>query len=410
VSAPRLSHATISWHPASWRERAATQQPVWPDAARLHEVTAQLSSSPPLVSAEEVRTLRQSLAQVARGRAFLVQAGDCAESLDMPSLDEVAAKVDLVHDIARVVAPALGRRVVCVGRIAGQYAKPRSAPTELIDGCEVPSFRGYLVNSPEPVAASRLPDPMRMLRGYRHASAVYQMLHECARQSEAVNPTAFPALWTSHEALVLDYEEPFVRRDPATGRWLLTSAHLPWIGLRTSAADGAHVAFLAGVINSVGCKIGPNATPEDVVELCRLLDPDREPGRLIFICRLGADQVMGVLPALVDAVASAGHPVIWVCDPMHGNTRLTRDGRKTRQITAILDELHDFFLVLRQAGGWPGGIHLEATPDDVTECVGGLPPVTEQDMPRRYTTVCDPRLNRRQTRQVARHVAELCRG
>jgi 3-deoxy-7-phosphoheptulonate synthase len=402
----QLSHAPRSWHPAAWRELPATQQPAWPDAALLREVTGRLAASPPLTSADHVSTLRQALAQVAVGDAFVVQAGDCAETLDIPGPDEVAAKVDLIHEVARTVAPAAGCPVVCIGRIAGQYAKPRTSPTERVDGREVPSFRGYLINSPEPVAATRIPDPLRLLRGYRHARAVHGMLRELA-PSDA-QPAGLPALWTSHEALVLDYEEPLVRPDRATGGWVLTSTHLPWIGLRTSAADGAHVAFLAGVSNPVGCKIGPDATPAEVLELCRRLDPDREPGRLTLICRMGADEVARRLPPLVSAVASAGHPVAWLCDPMHGNTCVTRDGRKTRQLTAVLSELRGFFTVLRHAGGWPGGIHLEATPEDVTECLGGIPPVTEHDLPRRYTTVCDPRLSRHQTIQVARCVAELC--
>lgn len=405
----QLSHASRSWHPAAWRALPATQQPAWPDPRHLREVTARLAASPPLVSAEQVRVLRQALARVAEGGAFIVQAGDCAETLDIPGIDEVAAKVDLVHDVAKALTPAVGCPVACIGRIAGQYAKPRTSPTEWVNGRELPAFRGYLVNSPEPVAASRLADPVRLLRGYRHSRAVNGMLHELARPA-ATQHADLPALWTSHEALVLDYEEPLVRRDPTTGEWVLTTTHLPWIGLRTNAADGAHVAFLSGVINPVGCKIGPDATPAGVVELCRRLDPDREPGRLILICRMGANQVARRLPALVKAVASAGHPVVWLSDPMHGNTRMTRDGRKTRQLAAVLEELRGFFTTLREAGGWPGGIHLEATPEDVTECLGGFPPVTEQDLPRRYTTVCDPRLNLDQTKEIAREVAELCRA
>jgi len=406
----QLSHASRSWHPAAWRELPVTQQPAWPDPGRLREVAARLAASPPLVPTDQVRALRQALARVAEGAAFIVQAGDCAETLDIPGLDEVTAKVDLVQDMARTVAPAAGCPVVCIGRIAGQYAKPRTSPTERVDGREVPAFRGYLVNSPEPTVASRVPDPTRLLRGYQHSRAVHEMLHKLGRRPAAVHPADQPALWTSHEALVLDYEEPLVRLDPATARWVLTSAHLPWIGLRTSAADGAHVAFLSGVINPVGCKIGPDATPAGVVELCRRLDPDREPGRLILICRMGADQVAHRLPPVVAAVTSAGHPVAWVCDPMHGNTRVTDDGRKTRQLTAVLEELRGFFTAVRGAGAWPGGVHLEATPEDVTECLGGRPPVTEQDLPRRYTTVCDPRLSPHQTKEVARRVAELCQA
>lgn len=407
MPAAALNCAPRSWHPAAWRGLPTAQQPDWPDPVRLGEATARLAASPPLVSVDQVRALREALARVAHGRAFIVQAGDCAETLEIPGIDEVIAKVDLVHDVAGVVAPAVGCPVVCIGRIAGQYAKPRTLATERIGGQEVPSFRGYLVNSPEPAAASRAPDPVRLVRGYQHSSAMHAMLREVARRSSG-QPAGLPVLWTSHEALVLDYEEPLVRRVPATSDWVLTSTHLPWIGLRTSAVNGAHVAFLSGVINPAGCKVGPDTTPAGIVELCRRLDPDREPGRLVLISRMGADQVTSRLPPLVDVVASAGHPVVWVCDPMHGNTRVTSDGRKTRHLAAVFDELSGFFVAVRGAGSWPGGIHLEATPDDVTECLGGRPPVTEQDLPRRYTTVCDPRLSLHQTRAVARWVAELC--
>ncbi len=404
----QLSHASRSWNPGVWRELPAAQQPAWPDADQLKHVTTRLAASPPLVPPAEVYALRGALDRVARGGAFIVQAGDCAETLDGPFLADVAAKVRLVEDMAREVAQASGLPVVRIGRIAGQYAKPRSAPTEWAGHQELPSFRGYLVNSPEPRPASRVPDPLRLLRGYQHARATLRMLH-LLRLPVPAEAAGVPAVWTSHEALVLDYEEPLVRRDPATGGWVLTSTHLPWIGVRTNAATGAHVAFLAGVANPVGCKVGPAATPAGLVELCRRLDPRRAHGRLVLICRMGADRVRLMLPRLVAAVAEAGHPVVWLCDPMHGNTRAARDGRKTRHLDAVLAELHGFFAAVRAAGGWPGGIHLEATVDDVTECLGGSPPVTERDLARRYTTVCDPRLNPHQGQEVARRVAELCR-
>jgi 3-deoxy-7-phosphoheptulonate synthase len=408
----QLSHASRSWDPGVWRELPAEQQPTWPDRDRLRQVTARLAASPPLVSPPEVHALRGVLDRVARGGALIVQAGDCAETLDGPYLADVAAKVRLVEDMAREVADASGLPVVRIGRIAGQYAKPRSSPTEWAGHQELPSFRGYLVNSPEPRPASRVPDPARLLRGYQHARATLRMLRQVrspAAAQAAREPGGLPAVWTSHEALVLDYEEPLVRHDPATGGWVLTSTHLPWIGVRTSATAGAHVAFLSGVANPVGCKVGPAATPAGLVELCRRLDPRRAPGRLVLICRLGAERVRQLLPHLVAAVADAGHPVVWLCDPMHGNTRSTRDGRKTRHLDAVLAELRGFFAAVRTAGGWPGGVHLEATVDDVTECLGGIPPVTQRDLARRYTTVCDPRLNPHQSQEVARRVAELCR-
>ena len=412
MSVGQLSAAPASGYPMAWRALPAAQQPAWPDRELLRQVTARLSAGPAPVLAGEILALRRSLAAVAGGCAFVVQAGDCAETLDGPTLSEVAATVRVVHRAARVIADALGTPVVSIGRIAGQYAKPRSASTEWVCGEELPSFRGHLVNSPERLRATRVPDPLRLLRGHQHSRAVVGLLRRLARSGMPM-PTAGEvapvALWTSHEALVLDYEEPFLRREPATGAWLLTSTHLPWIGVRTGAPGGAHVALLAEVANPVGYKVGPTMTPEDLVEVCRRLDPGRRPGRLLLIARLGADTVSRRLPALVAAVRGAGHPVVWLCDPMHGNTVVTATGRKTRYVASVVAELRGFFAAVREAGGWPGGIHLETTAEQVTECVDGAGAASEAELSRRYTTACDPRLNPAQTAEVAAEVARLCR-
>jgi 3-deoxy-7-phosphoheptulonate synthase len=300
-----------------------------------------------------------------------------------------------------VLALRSARPVVRVGRIAGQFAKPRSQRTELVDGRELDVYRGHMVNSPEPDAQLRVPDPKRLLSGYWAASSVLETI----RAGNAAE-RADRALWTSHEALLLDFEVPMVRAD--RDGYLLSSTHWPWIGERTRQVDGAHVAVMASVTNPVACKVGPTMTTDEVLGLCARLDPRREPGRLTLISRMGAGVVADRLPPLVRAVRAEGHPVIWLCDPMHGNTVLSRDGRKTRHLGAIIAELTGFFAALRAAGGWPGGIHLETTGERVTECLSDVPAIGEADLARCYTTACDPRLNPDQTREVARVVAGLC--
>ena len=399
-----------SWTPSDWRRYPAAQQPAWPDRDLLRRVRARLSAMPGLVSIEEVLDLRRVLSRAAHADAFVVQLGDCAETFDTPGFASTAARVDLLHSTARTVERALRRRVITIGRIAGQYAKPRSSPVERVGGVDLPSFRGHLVNDPAPYPAARTPDAMRLIQGRRHAGAVLDLLRELADAGMAM-PGALasraPAVWTSHEALVLDYEEPAVRRDPLTGAWCLTSTHLPWIGARTCDPDGAHVRFLAGIANPVGLKVGPGVSPEQLGALCGRLDPGHQAGRLVLISRMGADRVCGALPPLVETVARLGHPVVWVCDPVHGNTYTSGSGHKTRHTEQVGAEITGFFEAVRAAGGWPGGVHLEATPADVTECVGG-PGVSEADLPLRYETACDPRLNGAQTARIARLVAELC--
>lgn len=398
------------WTPSDWRRHPAAQQPDWPDLALLRRIRARLAGAAPLVRPHEILDLRRALAAAAGGEAFVVQLGDCAETFDTPSFAGVAAKVDLLHGTARTIGAALGRAVIPVGRMAGQYAKPRSSPTERVGDVVLPSFRGHLVNAPAPHPAARVPDAMRLLRGHAHAHDVLALLRELAESGMAM-PDApaggAPAVWTSHEALVLDYEEPQVRRDPVTGLLCLTSTHLPWIGARTCAPDGAHVRFLSGVANPVGVKIGPSTDRAWLAELCARLDPDREPGRLVLISRMGAGQVRETLPPLVAEVERLGHPVVWVCDPVHGNTYVSGSGHKTRDVAVVSAEVRGFFAAVREAGGRPGGLHLEATPADVTECVGGREGIAEQDLPLRYETACDPRLNGSQTAEVAALTAEL---
>ncbi|WP_406423246.1 3-deoxy-7-phosphoheptulonate synthase [Streptomyces sp. NBC_00842] len=399
------------WTPSDWRLHPAAQQPEWPDSALLRQVRVRLAGTAPLVLPSEVLDLRQALARAAHAEAFVVQLGDCAETFDAPTFAGTAARVDLLHSTARTIGAALHRPVIPIGRIAGQYAKPRSSPTERVGDLVLPSFRGHLVNDPAPDPAARIPDAMRLLRGHGHARDVLALLRELAESGMAMRdsaPGGAPAVWTSHEALLLDYEEPLVRRDPATGSWCLTSTHLPWIGARTCEPDGAHVRFLAGVANPVGVKVGPGTDPGQLAELCARLDPDHQPGRLVLISRMGADAVRAVLPPLVEKVAELGHPVVWVCDPVHGNTYTSGTGHKTRHVDVVGAEIRGFFAAVRAARGWPGGIHLEATPADVTECVGGVPGVAEQDLPLRYETACDPRLNGAQTVLTAELVAELC--
>ncbi|CAL9569845.1 Phospho-2-dehydro-3-deoxyheptonate aldolase [Actinosynnema sp. ALI-1.44] len=366
--------------------RIALQQPDWDDRELVHRVRATLAARPGLVTSDEVAQLRATLALVAAGGAHVVQAGDCAEDPAECEAGYVARKAGLLDLLAGVMKMATHRPVVRIGRIAGQFAKPRSSPTEVVGGVTLPSFRGHMVNSPEPDAEGRRHDVRRVLAGYDAARTVTTLLGWGGGGSRPIDPP----MWTSHEALLLDYEIPLLRRDH-TGRTFLASTHLPWIGDRTRQVDGAHVDLLAGVANPIACKVGPSMTTDELLELTDRLDPHREPGRLTLISRMGAKLVTERLPALVAAVRAAGHPVIWLCDPMHGNTALTPDGLKTRYVETVVTEIERFQLVLRAEGGVAGGLHLETTPDDVTECAydeSGADRVSDK-----YTSYCDPRLN-----------------
>jgi 3-deoxy-7-phosphoheptulonate synthase len=367
------------------RPARAHQQPEWTDFAEAMRIRRFLAGQPPLVGAEDVRALRDLLAHVARGEALVMQAGDCAEDPADCAADQVLRKVAVIDRCAEALGTLGGLPVLRIGRIAGQFAKPRSRPVERIDGRDLPVYRGHMVNGPTADPRSRCPDPRRILTGYLAAS---RMMATLGRSADAV--------WTSHEALLLDYEMPMLRSD-RDGRWL-ASTHFPWIGERTRQPDGAHVALLADVMNPVGCKIGPGTSEDEITALCRRLDPRREPGRLTLIARMGAGAVASRLPALVRRVRVAGHPVVWLCDPMHGNTIATDDGRKTRLLTTIAEEIRGFRRAVVDGGGVPGGLHLETTPDDTTECVRDE---SELDtVADRYASLCDPRLNPRQAVSV----------
>ncbi|MBT2479528.1 3-deoxy-7-phosphoheptulonate synthase [Streptomyces sp. ISL-94] len=393
-------------YPDPWEAR---QQPAWADRQLLVRVRRQLAASPPLVRVEDTDTLRRLLARVAAGEFHVVQAGDCAEDPAECTPGYVTRKAGLLNALAGVIQTASSKPVLRVGRIAGQFAKPRSRPTELMGDQELPVYRGHMVNGPQPDPLARLHDPARMLACYEAASSTMALLGWTRGAAHGpsgarppaeshVEPHVEPQVWTSHEALVLDYEVPLLRRTE-DGRLLLTSTHWPWIGERTRQLDGAHVSLLADVVNPVACKVGPTMTPDELLALCERLDPAREPGRLTLIARMGADAVTAKLPPLLEAVRTAGHPVVWLTDPMHGNTVSGPDGLKTRYLDTVLHEVRAFQAAVRSAGGVPGGLHLETTPEEVTECVADRTRLDQVGV--KYTSLCDPRLNPRQAVAVA---------
>ncbi|MEU7580032.1 3-deoxy-7-phosphoheptulonate synthase [Streptomyces sp. NPDC041068] len=377
------------------RIREALQQPEWTDKPQVERVGEALAARPPLVRAVDLRHLRSLLARVVSGEAMVVQAGDCAEDPAESTHADAERKAAVLDLLAGTLRMTAHKPVIRVGRIAGQFAKPRSRSTETVAGTELPVFRGHMVNGPEPDPETRRPDPLRILTGFMAAGDLMEHLGWRSRAA-GVDPIG-PLVWTSHEALLLDYEIPMLRTDER-GELFLGSTHWPWIGERTRRPDGAHVALLAEVNNPVGCKIGPGTEPGELLDLCARLDPDRVPGRLTLIARMGADLVTERLPRLVKAVRAAGHPVIWLTDPMHGNTVVAPDGNKTRQVETVVREVVGFQEAVTGSGGVCGGLHLETTPDDVTECV-----TDDSDLGRvgdKYLTFCDPRLNPRQAVSV----------
>jgi 3-deoxy-7-phosphoheptulonate synthase len=389
-----LSEALVENDLSMLWAKPALQQPEWPDYRRVQQVREKLAAKPPLVHAENVRGLGALLARVAEGELHVVQSGDCAEDPAECTPGHIARKVALLDILAEVMRMITHKPVVRVGRIAGQFGKPRSQPTELVAGVELPVYRGHMVNGPEPDPLLRRPDPARLLAGYHAASAA--MRHLCWHSAQR-QPGPEASVWSSHEALLLDYEIPMLRRDDQ-GRWLLTSTHWPWIGERTNQADGAHAALLAMIGIPVACKVGPRMSPQDLVALCERLDPFRVPGRLTLIARMGADAVAERLPPLVAAVRMAGYPVIWLTDPMHGNTVNAPNGFKTRFMETVFREVVNFQHAVAAGRGVPGGLHLETTPDNVTECV-----MNESMMGQvgdKYTSFCDPRLNPKQALSV----------
>lgn len=385
----------------------ARQQPQWPDAHALRSALATLGRRLPLVLPAECALLRSRLAAVARGEAFMVQGGDCAESLDALDAGSVGRTVATLGRLGDVLGRAVELPVVTVGRLAGQYAKPRSSATETRDGVELPAYRGDAVNGHAFTEADRTPDPHRLVRVHDASAATLNLVRAIIGQDGSAPRGTLPEeLFTSHEGLLLDYERALTRTDPAGGGRFAASGHLLWIGERTRQLDGAHVAYFAGISNPIAVKVGPTTGTDELIRLIERLDPGRDPGRLTLIVRMGAERVRAVLPDLISRTTAEGMTVGWVSDPMHGNTFEAPCGRKTRRFDDILDEASGFFEVTRGLGVHPGGIHLELTGDDVAECVGG-PGVGFDDLPGGYRSVCDPRLNREQATELAERLAAL---
>ncbi|RBO82000.1 class II 3-deoxy-7-phosphoheptulonate synthase [Marinomonas aquiplantarum] len=438
------------WELTSWRNKTALQQPVYPSAEHLAQVESTLGKMPPLVFAGEARQLKNALAKVANRQSFLLQGGDCAESFAEFHANNIRDTFKVMLQMAVVLTYAGKCPVVKVGRMAGQFAKPRSAGTETIGGVELPSYRGDIINGIEFNEAARVPDPERLIQVYNQSSSTMNLLRAFAQGGFAdlhqVHKwnldflNASPAgsrfqgvadkiddalqfmeacgvgsglaqlteteFYTSHEALLLPYEEALTRQDSMTGEWYDCSAHMLWIGDRTRQLDGAHVEFLRGVQNPIGVKAGPSMDPEDLVRLCDTLNPNNEAGRLNVIVRMGADKVEDGMPALIRAVEREGKKVVWSCDPMHGNTVKASTGYKTRHVDDVLKEVQQFFQVHNAEGTYAGGVHFEMTGQNVTECVGGAFQVTEADLADRYHTHCDPRLNADQSLELAFMISE----
>lgn len=435
---------TLDWHPAGWRNHTALQQPQYPDDAALAAVQGELSRLPPLVTSAEILALKQHIARAQEGRSFLLQGGDCAESFSDCESGLISNRLKILLQMSLVLVHGLRKPVVRVGRFAGQYAKPRSADLETKDGVTLPSYRGDFINAPEFTEAARVPDPRRMVKGHARSAMtmnfvralidggfadlhhpeywdlgwvsqspqseryrqLVQSVSDAIRFMETisgepahnVNRTEF---YTSHEALLLPYEEALTRQVPRQDGWFNLSTHYPWIGMRTAQLDGAHVAYFRGIANPVGVKISASVTDDQIKRLCETLNPDNEPGRLTLIHRLGADKVGSELPRLVRAVRSAGARVLWVCDPMHGNTESTSNGFKTRRFDNIKAELETSFDVHAAEGSHLGGVHLELTGENVTECLGGARDLSEADLARAYRSTVDPRLNYEQSLEIA---------
>ncbi|MCB2135429.1 MAG: 3-deoxy-7-phosphoheptulonate synthase class II [Rhodobacteraceae bacterium] len=445
---------TKGWTKSDWRAKPRVQMPDYPVATALEAVEAQLRVYPPLVFAGEARKLKRALGEVSQGRAFLLQGGDCAESFAEFSADNIRDMFKVILQMAIVLTWGAKVPVVKIGRVAGQFAKPRSAPTEVIDGVELPSYRGDIINGFDFTAAARVPDPARMLQAYTQAAASLNLLRafstggfadmhrvqswissftdeddakryrEIAGRiqdamdfmgaagvtSETAAELAKVDFYTSHEALLLEYEEALARIDSTTGLPVAGSGHLIWIGDRTRQPDGAHVEFCRGVQNPIGLKCGPSLSSDDLKVLMRKLNPENEAGRLTLIARFGAGKVGDHLPRLIRAVEEEGAKVVWTCDPMHGNTIKSATGYKTRPFESVLREVREFFAIHKSEGTIPGGVHFEMTGKDVTECTGGVRAVTDEDLSDRYHTACDPRLNASQSLELAFLVAEELQG
>lgn len=434
----------LEWTPASWRARRAAQLPQYPDAAALDAALRELHALPPLVTSWEILALKQQLAEAQEGRRFLLQGGDCAESFDACTSEVISNRLKVLLQMSLVLVHGLRKPVVRVGRFAGQYAKPRSADTETVDGVTLPCYRGDMVNAPAFTLEARTPDPRRMIKAHARSAMTMNFvralidggfadLHhpeywnlnwvghspladEYRRMVEAIGDAVRfmetlsgeeihnlnrVDFYTSHEALLLPYEEALTRQVPRHWGWFNLSTHYPWIGMRTADADGAHVEYFRGIRNPIAVKVGPAVTPEALLRLVDILNPEDEPGRLTLIHRMGAKHIEEKLPPLLEAVRRDGRRVLWVCDPMHGNTETTRNGYKTRRFANIGRELELAFELHAAAGTRLGGVHLELTGEDVTECLGGARELTETDLERAYCSTVDPRLNYEQALEVA---------
>ncbi|WP_138934117.1 class II 3-deoxy-7-phosphoheptulonate synthase [Roseovarius arcticus] len=440
----------MAWKKSDWRAKPRVQMPDYVDADALSAVEARLAQYPPLVFAGEARRLTAQLGAASRGEAFLLQGGDCAEAFDQFSADAIRDTFKVMLQMAMVLTFGAKVPVVKVGRMAGQFAKPRSAPTETVNGVELPSYRGDIINELPFSEAARIPDPAKMLQAYTQSAATLNLLRafskggyadmnkvhswtlgftdgeKAARYREmasrisdaldfmraaGIDSTSTETLqtvdfYTSHESLLLEYEEALTRLDTTSGNWLAGSGHMIWIGDRTRQPDGAHVEFASGVLNPIGLKCGPTMTADDLKALMAKLNPKNEAGRLTLIARFGAGKVAEHLPRLIECVRQEGAKVVWVCDPMHGNTIKSASGYKTRPFDAVLREVREFFAVHKAEGTIPGGVHFEMTGQDVTECIGGTADVTDENLSDRYHTACDPRLNASQSLELAFLVAE----
>ena len=439
------------WSPSSWREKPILQQPVYPNQEELATVLSELRNYPPLVFAGEARTLKSQLANVSKGKAFLLQGGDCAESFSEFHADNIRDTFKVLLQMSIVMTYSAGLPVVKVGRLGGQFAKPRSSDTETIGGVTLDSYRGDIINGVDFTPQARVPDPKRMISAYNqsaatqnllrafasggladlhevhkwnlafaHQSGVFQKYEKLAEDIEkslqfmeacGVNSKTYRTLretdfFTSHEALLLPYEEALTRKDSISGEWYNTAAHMIWIGDRTRQLDGAHVEYMKGIKNPIGIKAGPSMNPDDLVRLAQTVNPDNEAGRLNIIVRMGANKVLDSMPQLVRAIEREGLDVVWSCDPMHGNTIKSSNNYKTRPVEDILTEMKQFFQVHKAEGTHAGGVHLEMTGKNVTECIGGSFVVTEEDLSSRYHTHCDPRLNADQSLELAFLIAD----
>ena len=442
-----------NWSPTSWKSRPAEQQAVYRDPDAVERMVEEIARLPPIVVSWEVESLRREIAEAQQGKRFLLQGGDCAETFDDCESGQIAQKLKILLQMSLVLLHGLKKPVIRVGRFAGQYAKPRSSNTEIRDGVELPAYRGDIVNGPEFTAEAREPDPARLMSGYARSSLTLNFIRALvdggfadlhhpeywdldfvthsplrdeyrriadsisdsldffeAMSGSRVHETSRAPFYASHEALHLHYEQAQTRFIERQQRWYDLSTHMPWIGMRTAALDGAHVEFCRGISNPVGVKIGPTMDAEWIAGLCQALNPNRTPGRLVLIHRMGANSIAESLPSLIKNVQDTEIPVLWVCDPMHGNTETTRAGVKTRQFDNIVRELEDAFRIHREMNSYLGGVHFELTGEDVTECTGGARGLVDGDLGRAYRSQVDPRLNYEQSLELAMRIAAYARS